>query len=244
MLHLLIPLAPLVSSDVFLIIYSHCQTKGWQTLCSYLSDTFPLDFSSVIALYVDSLAPVSIRAVRVALFSFRWVFRLYRFVLVLLSPWAQACKVHSEWGFSAPGQIIDFVHLWTPYCWIAFLHLSGPFGLVDGHMVYSFWPCLYVFSYYNSIKVNSFVCSLSVFVKHGQIGLLSKLFVKSLLLYTVQLSYVRNGFINNLHRFVSLRCQCICLYIIYRLRLDSVCANSPKPVCLFPSGFVRSQAAF
>ncbi len=42
---------------------------------------------------------------------------------------AQASVVHSDWAFSAPGQIIDFVHLWTQYCWIAFLHLSGLWGV-------------------------------------------------------------------------------------------------------------------
>lgn len=42
---------------------------------------------------------------------------------------AQASVVHSDKAFLAPGQIIDFVHLWMLYCWIAFLHLSGPWGV-------------------------------------------------------------------------------------------------------------------
>lgn len=145
--------------------------------CRHIVHISQTDFLSVMSLYAESLASVSIRAVQVALFSFRWVFRLYRFVSVFLSPWAQACEVHSEWGFSAPGQIIDFVHLWTLYCWIAFLHLSGPCGPLDRHMVYSFWPCLYVFTRYKLI-FSSALCQWALFVRRQQNGLLSKLYVK------------------------------------------------------------------
>lgn len=51
------------------------------------------------------------------------------FSQISLPMWAQASVVHSDRGFSAPGQIIDFVHLWTLYCWIAFLHLSELWGV-------------------------------------------------------------------------------------------------------------------
>lgn len=63
MQNVLLALAFLVSADFFFLRNSSC--------CRHIVHISQTDFLSVMSLYAESLASVSIRAVQVALFSFR-----------------------------------------------------------------------------------------------------------------------------------------------------------------------------